>query len=197
MNGATKSDGMPPSVITSTPENRMAPAVIGMLMRNEMRAAASRLNRRKRPTVMRDARSRHAGLQGERLAHAHGQRVLQPVLVDRPGRRAAGRPSSSTRPNTISITPISQIWPVFSSMKSASRAPVIAAGTADTSSSQARRPSVDSGAAKPRAAISGAGRAGSRRPRRPTFRCGGRRRTSSRDRGRRRSRPSRRARARG
>ena len=43
------------------------------------------------------------------------------------------------------MTAISQSWLVFSSMASANRAPVIAAGSADTATSHPRRPSEERG----------------------------------------------------
>ena len=50
-----------------------------------------------------------------------------------------------SRPPTISITAISQIWSVFSSMVSANSPPMIAAGRAETTMSHPRRPSFDFG----------------------------------------------------
>ena len=45
----------------------------------------------------------------------------------------------------MSITAISQIWSVFSSMVSANRAPMTAAGRAEITMSHPRRPSFDLG----------------------------------------------------
>ena len=121
-NGARKSGGMPPSPCTSNHLNSSAPAVIGRLMRNANRAAPSRPSPTKRPTVIvtpeRDTPGCRAMAWPTPMTRASVRLTSSIVRLPRaPSARA------SSRPPTMSITAISQIWSVFSSIESANSPP--------------------------------------------------------------------------
>ena len=104
-----------------------APAMMGRLMRNEMRAAASRSKPRTRPAemVMPDRDTPGARATAWHMPITAASRTRNCSASRSPGRRSA---TSSTSPNTISRTAISQIWPSLSPTVDSSTAPTVAPG---------------------------------------------------------------------